>query len=146
MTDYSLSNVIYVGFWQRVVATIVDTLVVSLVTAPLLYSLYGDFFSTGASSTFDPASVLINYGLPFIGVMLFWFYKSATPGKMAIQSIIVDATTGNKPTVKQFIIRYLGYFVSAIPLGIGLLAVGWDKRKQGWHDKLANTVVIKKSK
>ncbi|PSV34679.1 RDD family protein [Photobacterium sp. GB-27] len=142
MTDCITNNVIYVGFWQRVVATIVDTLVVSLVTAPLLYSLYGDFFSTGSSATFDPASLLVNYGLPFIGVMLFWLYKSATPGKMAIKSIIVDATTGDKPTVKQFIIRYL----SAIPLGIGLLAVGWDKRKQGWYDKLANTVVIKKSK
>lgn len=146
MTDCSHNNVIYVGFWQRVVATIVDTLVVSLVTAPLLYSLYGEFFSTGTVATLDPVSVLINYGLPFIGIMLFWFYKSATPGKMVIKSIIVDATTGDKPTVKQFIIRYLGYFLSAIPLGLGLLAVGWDKRKQGWHDKLANTVVIKKLK
>jgi uncharacterized RDD family membrane protein YckC len=39
--------------------------------------------------------------------------------------------------------RYLGYFVSAIPLFLGLIWVGIDGRKQGWHDKLAGTVVIR---
>jgi uncharacterized RDD family membrane protein YckC len=39
--------------------------------------------------------------------------------------------------------RYLGYFVSTIPFGLGLFWIGWDKRKQGWHDKLAGTVVIR---
>jgi uncharacterized RDD family membrane protein YckC len=39
-------------------------------------------------------------------------------------------------------VRYLGYFVSALPLGLGFFWVAWDKRKQGFHDKLAKTVVI----
>lgn len=62
---------------------------------------------------------------------------------MVIKAQIVDVKTGNKPSVKQSVIRYLGYFVSTIPFGLGLMWVGWDKRKQGWHDKLANTVVVK---
>ena len=39
--------------------------------------------------------------------------------------------------------RYLGYYVSIIPLFLGLIAVAFDPRKQGWHDKLAGTVVVR---
>ena len=49
-------------------------------------------------------------------------------------------------TLTQLVIRYLGYFVSTIPLGLGLLWVGFDRRKQGWHDKMANTVVVRPAK
>ena len=41
-------------------------------------------------------------------------------------------------------IRYLGYYVSAIPFGLGLLWVAFDPRKQGWHDKMAGTVVVRR--
>ncbi len=44
----------------------------------------------------------------------------------------------------QAIGRYLAYYVSSIPLGLGLLWVAFDRRKQGWHDKLAGTFVIRK--
>ena len=42
--------------------------------------------------------------------------------------------------------RYLAYFVSTIPLALGLIWVAFDKRKQEWHDKLAGTVVIRTKK
>ncbi len=77
---------------------------------------------------------------------MFWIYKSATSGKMATKLTIVDAKTGGKPSTGQLIGRYLGYFVSMIPLFLGIIWVGIDKRKQGWHDKLAGTVVIKSNK
>jgi len=76
-------------------------------------------------------------------VVVFWIYKQATPGKMAVSARVVDAKTGNTLTVGQSIGRYLGYFVSAIPLGLGLIWVAFDPKKQGWHDKLAGTVVIR---
>ena len=108
-----------------------------------MYLAYGEMHPQTDTFVIGPMDVVINYLLPFVGVILFWIYKSATPGKMVIKAHIVDAKTGCKPSVKQLVIRYLGYFVSTIPLGLGLMWVGWDKRKQGWHDKLANTVVIK---
>jgi uncharacterized RDD family membrane protein YckC len=76
-------------------------------------------------------------------VILFWRYRGATPGKMVIGAVIVDAETGDLPTVKQSIGRYLGYILSSIPLGLGFLWVIFDDRKQAWHDKLAGTVVIR---
>ena len=77
-----------------------------------------------------------------VAVITFWVYKQATPGKMLISAKIVDAKTGNKPSTGQYIIRYLGYILAIIPFALGLFAVAWDKKKQGWHDKLAGTVVI----
>ncbi|PSW33526.1 RDD family protein [Photobacterium phosphoreum] len=138
-------TITYVGFWQRVLASLVDTALVVLITVPLMYFAYGEIYPQTDAFAMGPMDVLINYVLPFIGVILFWVYKSATPGKMVIKAQIVDAKTGCKPSAKQSVIRYLGYFVSTIPLGLGLMWVGWDKRKQGWHDKLAGTVVIKKN-
>lgn len=60
--------------------------------------------------------------------------------------VIVAAGTGEKPTTAQFIGRYLAYYISILPLFLGLIWVGIDKRKQGWHDKLAGTVVLRNKK
>ncbi len=54
-----------------------------------------------------------------------------------------DAKTGGKPSVGQLIGRYLAYYVSVIPFCLGFIWVGIDKKKQGFHDKLAGTVVIR---
>jgi uncharacterized RDD family membrane protein YckC len=78
-----------------------------------------------------------------VAIVLFWLYRQATPGKMAISARIVDARTGGKPGIGQLIGRYLGYFVSTMPLFLGLIWVAFDPRKQGWHDKLAGTVVVR---
>lgn len=90
-----------------------------------------------------PADVLITWVLPAVAVILFWIYRQATPGKMAISARIVDAKTGNPPSAGQLIGRYFGYFVSMLPLFLGLIWVAFDRRKQGWHDKLAGTVVVR---
>ena len=84
----------------------------------------------------------MSYVFPAVTIILFWTYKQATPGKMLFNSKIVDAKTGEKPSTKQWIIRYIGYIPSALVLLLGFMWVGWDKRKQGWHDKMAGTVVV----
>jgi hypothetical protein len=87
---------------------------------------------------------LISWVLPAVVVVIFWLTRQATPGKMAIAARIVDAKTGGKPSTSQLLIRYVGYFVSSIPFGLGLFWVAFDARKQGWHDKMAGTVVVRK--
>jgi len=85
---------------------------------------------------------LMNIVFPAVAIILFWVARSATPGKMLIRARIVDARTGGKPTTGQLIGRYLGYYVSTLPLFLGFIWIALDKRKQGWHDKLARTVVV----
>jgi uncharacterized RDD family membrane protein YckC len=55
-----------------------------------------------------------------------------------------DAKTLGKPSTGQLIGRYLAYYVSTLPLCLGFLWVAFDKRKQGWHDRIAGTLVIKR--
>ena len=62
---------------------------------------------------------------------------------MLLKLTVIDAKTGGKPSTAQFIGRYLGYYLAGIPLLLGIFWVGFDKRKQGWHDKLAGTLVVK---
>jgi len=134
----------YVGFWTRVAATLLDSIFIAFITIPLTILCYGTDYFTNTSNALiqGPADFIITYILPAIAVILFWIYKQATPGKMLIHMKIVDATTGRRPTIGQYLIRYIGYFISALPLCLGYLWVAWDPKKQGWHDKMANTIVI----
>ena len=136
----------YAGFWIRTGAALIDTILILIITLPILTAIYGTDYWAGESIFLGFWDALLNYILPAIAVIVFWIYKSATPGKMATKLAIVDAKTGGKPSTGQFIGRYLGYYISMIPLFLGIIWVGIDKRKQGWHDKLAGTVVIRSNK
>lgn len=134
----------YAGFWIRTGATLIDTLIIIIITYPILTLIYGVHYWVGESFVQGFWDVVFSYIFPAVAVIIFWVYKSATPGKMVTNLIIVDALTGEKPTTRQFIVRYIGYYVSMLPLCLGFIWVGIDKHKQGFHDKLANTVVIRK--
>ena len=138
-------EVVYVGFWKRLYASLIDTILITIVTFPVLFKLYGMRDLDPAQFKFarGPADVFFSYILPALLVLGFWHFKLATPGKMAVSSVIVDADTLEKPSTFQLVIRYAGYFLSTIFFCIGFLWIGIDKRKQGWHDKIANTVVIR---
>lgn len=144
MVQQQESDVEYAGFWVRVGATLIDSIILLIVTLPILLAIYGTSYFESTSFVAGPADFIISYVMPAVLVILLWIKLSATPGKMAIGATIVDARTGGKPTTGQFVIRYLGYFLSAIPLLLGMIWVGIDPRKQGWHDKMAGTVVIKR--
>jgi len=133
----------YGGFWIRLGAMLLDTLLFMLISAPLFTLIYGTAYWSTGSMMVGVWDILIGYVLPVVIVIVFWIYKSATPGKMATSLKIVDARTGGHPTTGQFILRYFGYILSTLPLFLGFIWVAFDKRKQGFHDKLARTVVIR---
>jgi uncharacterized RDD family membrane protein YckC len=133
----------YVGFWARVGAALIDSALLLLIITPVLYWIYGPKYFEAPGSIAGPTDVLLNWVFPALAVIIFWIYRQATPGKMVIGAHIVDADTGQPPSAGQLIGRYFGYYVSIIPLGLGLIWVAFDARKQGWHDKLAGTVVVR---
>ncbi|MEO7252775.1 MAG: RDD family protein [Casimicrobium sp.] len=134
----------YVGFWLRVWASVIDTVLILMVMYPLLVAVYGWAYFGSDKLIQGPADVLISIVLPAAAIVWFWLKRGSTPGKDAISAKIVDAISGGPPTFGQSVIRYLGYYVSAIPFGLGLIWVAFDPRKQGWHDKLAGTVVVRR--
>jgi uncharacterized RDD family membrane protein YckC len=132
----------YVGFWPRFGAALIDVLLQLIFTLPITYFAYGRL-SDPSRVFMGFWDVMINLIIPAGCVISFWIYLGATPGKLAMSARVVDADTGGPLTSKQSVIRYVGYFVSLLPLGVGYLWVALDRKKQGWHDKMANTVVIR---
>ena len=134
----------YAGFWIRVGASAIDTVILLMFILPISMMIYGDAFWENESLLMGPADFLVNWVSPAVVTIVFWLYKSATPGKMMLGLKVVHSDTGEPLSLGQAIGRYLGYIVAMIPLFIGFVWVGFDKKKQGWHDKLANSIVIKK--
>jgi len=95
----------------------------------------------------DPgASLLVWAGLaqciPIVVTGVMWAVWGTSPGKRATRIRIVDADTGRPMTVKQAMLRTLGYLLNFAICGAGFLWVLFNPRKQALHDRLANTVVI----
>jgi len=137
------TNLAYVGFWMRVWATIIDTILLTIIILPILIAAYGTAYFESRQVIQGPVDFIVSWVSPPVAAILFWVYRSATPGKMAISARIVDADTGQKPSTAQFIGRYFAYLVSIIPFGLGFIWVAFDARKQAWHDKLAGTLVVR---
>jgi uncharacterized RDD family membrane protein YckC len=143
MAEMGIEQRRYVGFWMRLLAMLIDTVIILVVAALVFAAVIGgiDPSRPEARQAGGTANLVFNV-LVTIAVILFWRYRGATPGKMAISARIVDAETGGAPSTGKLIGRYFAYLVSTIPLGLGFLWVAFDKRKQGWHDKLAGTLVV----
>ena len=135
-----MPSVEYAGFWQRALAFLVDWLIVTVITVPVIVLAFGaNYFSLDlATRSWDLVTTLV-VGAVVIG---FWRYCGATPGKLALAIKIVDAKTGAPPSTGRLVVRFLCYFLSAVPLYLGFIWIAVDRRKQGWHDKIAGTVVI----
>lgn len=135
----------YVGFWARFAANFLDGILINILCSPAwIYLIYRAQYSSFDRYDVNCAILLDSalYILAQIILLVLWFKKHASIGKMAISAKIVDAKTGKAPTKKQLIGRYFAYVLSTLPLGLGFLWIAFDPKKQGWHDKLAGTAVI----
>jgi uncharacterized RDD family membrane protein YckC len=72
----------------------------------------------------------------------FWGITGSTPGMRLFNLHVADADTGHPIGVGRAVLRYVGLLVAALPCWIGLIWALFDARKQGWHDKIASTVVL----
>lgn len=138
-----MTNYQYAGFWIRLGAVLIDMVALMLLLAVPLSLIYGVEYWQSEEIVHGYWDVLLNYVLPLVATIWFWQKYLGTPGKMALKLKVVDAKTGGKLTVPQAIGRYFAYLVSILPCGLGFVWIAVDSRKQGWHDKLAGSVVIR---
>ncbi|MAZ69087.1 RDD family protein [Porticoccus sp.] len=138
-----MENKEYAGFWIRFGALLIDLVIMAIVLYVPLSLIYGEEYWIGDKLIYGFWDVMLGYVVPFVATIWFWLHYLGTPGKMAMKLQIVDASTGGKMRTGQAIGRYFAYILSAVPLCLGFIWVGVDQRKQGWHDKLAGTVVIR---
>jgi uncharacterized RDD family membrane protein YckC len=145
----------YAGFWRRFVAYLIDFIILAIVQGPLgafsgvLGALTGGFTedTESAGAVMAVAGLQCLVSLVSLAISLayyigFWAWRGQTPGKMAMGVKIVR-TDGSPITVGTALLRYMGYIVSTLILFIGFIMIAFDSRKQGLHDKIANTYVVR---
>lgn len=85
---------------------------------------------------------IITMSFTMVYVLILWIKWDASLGKWLMGLKIVDAKTGESPSIKQYFIRIFSYFLSALPLMIGFIMINYTKNHQGLHDRLAGTYVV----
>ncbi len=152
----SIEHPHYAGFWSRAAARIID-LVVIIASFNLIYladRLGGDvglWTSMGlgedglAGAGFSMANVL--RGFFFLTFPVFYYVYlhgtyGQTFGKMAMKIKVVNED-GTPLDYRKAFLRWLGYFLCDLTFYIGYLWAAFDHRKQGLHDKVCRTVVVR---
>lgn len=125
---------------QRALAFGVDAIMMLILTTPLMWLAYGE--PVAKLIDLRPLSVAINWLLPGIISIGFWTWQGATPGKLVAGVRVIDMQTGQNPSLRQSTLRWLGYFVSVLPAGFGILAAFADPDRRTWHDRIAGTRVV----
>lgn len=126
----------YAGFWIRVVAYLIDAVILGVVGAILsgvgLHSRSVDAQSSSPSALLS----LIYFGL------LWSHYGGGQTLGMRLLKLRVVGTDGSQIGVVRALVRWLFLFISFVVCFIGVIWVAFDPQKQGWHDKVASTCVI----
>ena len=134
---------------KRFAAMFIDGIVVGAVSFP--FGLVLGLIVAASMQGKDPEGIQVVAQIlgNIVGILISWLYfalmesspKSATLGKMALGLMVLD-TDGYPISFGQATGRYFGKILSAIPCYAGFIAVFFNEKKQGWHDSMANTVVV----
>ena len=133
----------YGGFWLRVVAYLIDAIILNIVLWLLTVITGLRLISYTATNHLEPLPILAP-------LVVNWLYfalmesseRGATLGKMAL-GLRVVTEHGQRLSFANATGRYFAKFISALILGIGFLMVAFTERKRGLHDMIAGTLVVK---
>jgi uncharacterized RDD family membrane protein YckC len=149
----------YAGFGQRLAAYFLDGVILSAVDLVVGFTVgvaiglefaFSHFLAlphAKVPQSTDTEAVIISEGLfvlvAFAYFSHFWRTRGATLGDRVIQIRVIDSSSYSSLSTRQSVVRALGYFLSGLILYIGFIWAAFDSRKQGWHDKMGHTVVVK---
>jgi uncharacterized RDD family membrane protein YckC len=121
------------GFWRRFAAALLDGILLGILQG-IITAILSD--STGAAYAI---STVISYAYY---IALEGGPRGQTLGKMALGIRVIDFNTGGSIGYGRALVRQLVKIVSGLVLLLGYLWMLWDREKQTWHDKAANSVVV----
>ncbi len=135
----------YGGFGRRAIAMSVDGVLLYTFIFSMFYLARHLLSATGFGGAQNTTGLLYYLGLLLLNMTYYTFFHGVggqTPGKM-IMGIKVIRSTGEEMTPGFAFLRWVGYLVSQLFFCLGFLWVAFDRKKQGWHDIIAGTVVIR---
>ena len=136
------------GFWIRAAAAVVDSLIAGALQGIIVFLFVGllGLLLHG----FDRDSMLmislawlLGSSVGVVYYVYFTAFGGQTPGKMALRIKVVRTDSSSLTLGRAFYREVIGKFVSGIILGIGYLMVAFDEKKQGLHDRMADTYVVR---
>jgi uncharacterized RDD family membrane protein YckC len=130
--SHTETKVRYAGFWRRFLAYLLDSIIIGAA---------GMILTSGSREEMAMSFASIVAGWLYFSLMESSKYQ-ATLGKMALTMKVTDES-GNKISFGRATGRHFAKILSAITLGIGYLMIVWTKKKQGLHDKLAHTIIVR---
>jgi uncharacterized RDD family membrane protein YckC len=138
-------GLVYAGFWIRVLAWIIDAIALGIISAALT-----PLFGAGSFVPVGNGQFEFNYGANALGTLFgliyfvgFWAWRGQTLGMMPFNLRVVRAEDGGQVDWVQGLLRYVGLIISFVVIFLGVIWVAFDRNKQGWHDKMARTVVVR---
>jgi uncharacterized RDD family membrane protein YckC len=135
----------YAGFWIRVVANVIDSLIILVPVLLIYFALLAATAASAQDSTQAQSYIsvyrLLSAAISFGYFVYFWTLGS-TPGMRLIGIRVADQSTFQSIGLGKAVLRYIGYLISSFCCLIGFIWVAFDGHKQGWHDKIGGTVVI----
>lgn len=142
---------VYAGFWIRLAAYLIDSIVIQVASSILMFIFMGSLFLNPDSMENTEAvlgRVLPMYVILFVGSWLYYALmessaQQGTLGKMAV-SIKVTDMNGDRISFGNATGRFFGKIISGLILCIGYIMVGFTENKQGLHDMMAGTLVVQK--
>jgi uncharacterized RDD family membrane protein YckC len=90
--------------------------------------------------------LIVAQGVPILITGVLWAVWRTSPGKHVMRLRIVDADSGQPMTVRQAVLRTIGYLLTFATCGAGFLWIFFNSRRQALHDRIANTVVMADTK
>lgn len=145
--DYSTPY--YAGFWIRFLAYVIDSVVLSVVFCPLGI-VFGVAGAAGGLDDNSPEMMIGNTGLNVVSIIAGWLYYGllessswqATIGKKLLKLKVTDMN-GHRLGFGKATGRYFGQILSGMICFIGFIMVAFTEKKQGLHDMLAGTLVVR---
>ncbi|HTY86074.1 MAG TPA: RDD family protein [Candidatus Acidoferrum sp.] len=122
------------GFWERMGAAFLDLVVVAVIAG----IVRGPLGLLMGFLNFPPAVFIVALAY-FAGL---WAWKGTTIGGIVLKLQVVRHD-GGPMTILVAFVRGLAAALSAVVLFLGFFWIGWDREKQGWHDKIAGTIVVR---
>ena len=148
MNDELKENIIeYAGFWKRVAAALIDSLVM-LIPSMILGFIIGFGMALNDPYVTDyELEIVVN----IMSIVTWWLYSAvfessnfmATPGKMALGIVVTDYQN-QKISFAQASGRHFGKIISGIIIGIGFIMAAFTEKKQGLHDIMSGTLIVNK--
>ena len=137
----------YAGFWIRLGASILDSIIMIVALIPITL-IFGSGMTEVSEDSFSSFQTMTTSDwvwqiIAAAFYMFCWVKFAGTPGKRLLRLKVLDEKTGENITVIQALIRYIGYIPSTLVFCLGFIWIAFDAKKQGWHDKMAKTVVVR---